>query len=120
MENRQRILVVNADDFGLSEQINRGIESAFVRGILRSASIMPNGKAFEDAVRIAAATPGLGVGIHLSLVDEHCAARPEDVRGLVDARGRLPKRARDFLVRWSLRRFDARQVRAEVEAQIGH
>jgi len=53
MENCTKVLVVNADDFGLSEQINRGIESAFIRGILRSASIMPNGPAFYDAVRIA-------------------------------------------------------------------
>lgn len=118
MENRPRALVVNADDFGLSEQINYGIESAFARGILRSASIMPNGKAFEDAVRIAAATPGMSVGIHLSLVGEQCAARTDDVRGLADARGRLPKHARDFLLRWTLRRFDARQIRAEVAAQI--
>ena len=110
--------MVNADDFGLSEQINRGIESAFVRGILRSASIMPNGKAFDDAVRIAAATPGLGVGIHLSLVDEQCVARPADVGGLVDGHGRLPKDHRDLLLRWSLRRFGARQIRAEVAAQI--
>ncbi len=110
--------MVNADDFGLSEQINRGIESAFVRGILRSASIMPNGKAFDDAIRIAAAAPGLGVGIHLSLVDEQCMGRPAAVRGLVDAQGRLPKDYRDLLLRWSLRRFDMRQIRAEVSAQI--
>jgi chitin disaccharide deacetylase len=118
MEYRTRILVVNADDFGLSKQINRGIESAFVRGILRSASIMPNGRAFDDAVRIAAAAPELGIGIHLSLVDEHCSARPADIDRLADSQGRLPKNARDFMVRWSLRQFGARQVRAEIAAQI--
>jgi chitin disaccharide deacetylase len=111
-------LVANADDFGLSEPINRGIESAFNRGILRSASIIPNGTAFDDAVRIAGAAPGLGVGIHLSLVGEQCAARLADVRGLADEQGRLPKHYREFLLRWSLRRFDARHIRAEVAAQI--
>lgn len=110
--------MANADDFGLSERINCGIESAFRRGILRSASIMPNGTAFQDAVRIASAAPGLGVGIHLALVDEQCVARAADVRGLADARGRLPKHHREFLLRWSLRQFDARHIRAEVEAQI--
>jgi hopanoid biosynthesis associated protein HpnK len=118
MESRPRTLVVNADDFGLSEQINRGIESAFDRGILRSTSIMPNGNAFDDAVRIAAATRGLGVGIHLSLVDEQCSARLAAVSGLADAQGRLPKHANTFLLLWSLRRFDARQIQAEVRAQI--
>ena len=57
-------LVANADDFGLSSGINRGIESAYREGILRSASLMPNGAAFADAVRIARENPGLGVGIH--------------------------------------------------------
>src|SRR5512136_946056 len=118
MENHQRILVVNADDFGLSEQINRGIESAFVRGILRSASIMANGKAFDDAVRIATATPGLGGGIHLSLVDEQSAARPAQLGGLVDADGRLPKDYHDLLLRWSLGRFNASHIRTEIAAQI--
>jgi chitin disaccharide deacetylase len=118
MENRPRVLVVNADDFGLSEQINRGIESSFLRGILRSASIMPNGKAFNDAVRIAVANPELGVGIHLSLVDEQCAARLSRLSGLVDAQGRLPKHAKKFMLLWSLRQFDARQIRTEVQAQI--
>jgi chitin disaccharide deacetylase len=113
-----KTLVVNADDFGLSERINCGIESAFRRGILRSASIMPNGTAFDDAVKIAAAAPGLGVGIHLSLVGEQCAARPADVRGLADAQGRLPKHHQEFLLRWLFRRFDERHVRAEVAAQI--
>lgn len=110
--------MVNADDFGLSEQINRGIESAFVRGILRSASIMPNGTAFDDAVRIAAATPGLGIGIHLSLIDEQCSAQLAEVQGLADARGRLPKHYQGFLLRLLLRRFNTRQIRAEVQAQI--
>lgn len=118
MENRPRILVVNADDFGLSEQINRGIEAAFVRGILRSASIMPNGAAFDDAVRIAAATPGLGIGIHLSLIDEQCSARLAEVQGLADAWGRLPKHYQGFLLRWLLRRFNTRHIRTEVRAQI--
>jgi chitin disaccharide deacetylase len=118
MEKRLKTLVVNADDFGLTERINCGIESAFARGILRSASIMPNGTAFDDAVRIAAATPGLGVGIHISLVDEQCVAPPANLGGLADARGRLPKHYQEFLLLWSLRRFDTRHIRAEVAAQV--
>jgi chitin disaccharide deacetylase len=110
--------VANADDFGLSKQINLGIESAFGQGILRSASIMPNGMAFDDAARIAAALPELGVGIHLSLVDEKCAAPLADVRGLANSQRRLPKHYKEFLVRWLLRQFNERQIRAEVAAQI--
>ena len=53
MAGQAKTLVVNADDFGLSESINRGILSASRDGILRSTSLMPNGAAFEDAVRTA-------------------------------------------------------------------
>jgi predicted glycoside hydrolase/deacetylase ChbG (UPF0249 family) len=70
MANNQTVLVVNADDFGLSEPINAGIISAFDQGIVRSTSLMPNGQAFDNAVNLAKERPELGVGIHISLVDE--------------------------------------------------
>ncbi len=79
---------------------------------------MANGKAFDDAVRIAADKPGLGVGIHVSLVDEQCVARPAQLGGLVDADGRLPKDYHDLLLRWSLGRFNASHIRTEIAAQI--
>jgi len=52
------------------------------------------------------------------LFDEQCAARRPDVRGLVDEHGRLPKNYREFLLRWSLGRFGASQIKAEITAQI--
>ena len=54
----------------MSEQINAGIISAFEHGIVRSTSLMPNGQAFDNAVNLAKEHPELGVGIHISLVDE--------------------------------------------------
>jgi predicted glycoside hydrolase/deacetylase ChbG (UPF0249 family) len=79
---------------------------------------MPNGAAFEDAVRVASETPGLGVGVHLSLVDEYCIAPIERVRSLVDADGLLPPSYAAFVKGYVLRRFGAGQIRAEVEAQV--
>ncbi len=54
----------------MSEQINAGIISAFEHGIVRSTSLMPNGQAFDNALNLAKEHPELGVGIHISLVDE--------------------------------------------------
>ena len=45
--------VINADDFGISLGTNQGIEKAFKKGILTSASIMSSGSAFDNAIRIA-------------------------------------------------------------------
>ena len=59
---RHRRLIVNADDFGLTEGVNTGIVEAFQKGVLRSASLMANGRAFDDAVRLALENPGLDVG----------------------------------------------------------
>ena len=44
-----RQLIVNADDFGRHELINKAVAEAFAKGILRSATLMPGGAAFTDA-----------------------------------------------------------------------
>jgi predicted glycoside hydrolase/deacetylase ChbG (UPF0249 family) len=61
-------LVVNADDFGFTPDVNQGIVEAHRRGILTATTLMANGAAFEDAVRLARQTPTLDVGVHLVLV----------------------------------------------------
>ena len=67
MSARKR-LVVNADDFGFTPDVNEGIVEAHRRGILTATTLMANGAAFEDAVRRARETPSLDVGCHLVLV----------------------------------------------------
>src|SRR5208283_3527101 len=61
-------LVVNADDFGFTPDVNRGIVDAHRRGILTATTLMANGSAFDDAVRLARETPTLDIGAHLVLV----------------------------------------------------
>jgi predicted glycoside hydrolase/deacetylase ChbG (UPF0249 family) len=77
------IAVVNADDFGLSVSTNEGIVEAYEHGILRSTSLMANGEGFDDAVAHIEEHPGLGVGIHLTLVGERPIARAHELGGLV-------------------------------------
>jgi predicted glycoside hydrolase/deacetylase ChbG (UPF0249 family) len=66
--NSRKILVVNADDFGFTPDVNEGIVEAHRRGILTATTLMANGAAFENAVRLAGETPTLDVGCHLVLV----------------------------------------------------
>jgi chitin disaccharide deacetylase len=63
-----RILVVNADDFGFTRDVNAGIVEAHTRGILTATTLMATGPAFDDALRLARAHPTLDVGCHLVLV----------------------------------------------------
>ena len=62
-----RKLIVNADDFGRSPQINQGIIEAHQKGIVTSASLMTERESFNEAVRLAKANPRLGIGLHLDL-----------------------------------------------------
>ena len=59
-----RNLVVNADDLGASEGVNRGIVESHVNGIVTSASLMVTGAVAAEAVALAREHPGLGVGLH--------------------------------------------------------
>ena len=64
----QRRLIVNADDFGASEEVNEAVIRAFKEGVLTSTSLMVTGAAAEHAVKLAKENPGLAVGIHLVTV----------------------------------------------------
>jgi hopanoid biosynthesis associated protein HpnK len=61
-----RQIIINADDFGLSKGINKGIIKAYKEGILTSASLMVNMPGFEDAVALIRENPGLDIGLHLN------------------------------------------------------
>lgn len=63
-----RQLVVNADDFGYTHDVNAGIVEAHQRGILTATTLMAEGDAFDDAVQLARENPDLDVGVHLVLV----------------------------------------------------
>ena len=75
--------MVNADDFGFTTDVNRGIIEAFSNGILTSTTLMANGAAFDDAVRRAKEHPRLDVGCHLVLVGQ--PPFPRTVSQLVQA-----------------------------------
>lgn len=60
-------LIVNADDFGMSTGVNRGIIEAHSRGIVTSASLMVRWDAAVEAVRLSREYPRLGLGLHIDL-----------------------------------------------------
>lgn len=80
-------LIVNADDFGLTPGVNAGILEAHRQGIVTSTTLMVNMGAAEEALRLAADCPTLGVGIHLTLTAGHAVST--EVPSLVDRAGRF-------------------------------
>jgi chitin disaccharide deacetylase len=64
---REKYLVVNADDFGQSPGVNRGVIEAHERGIVTSASLMVRWPAAAEAAAYARERPALSLGIHVDL-----------------------------------------------------
>ncbi|WP_449553406.1 chitin disaccharide deacetylase [Lelliottia amnigena] len=62
-----KLLIVNADDFGLSKGQNYGIVEACRHGVVASTTAMVNGEAVEHAAALSRELPGLGVGMHFVL-----------------------------------------------------
>ena len=62
-----RRLIVNADDFGQSPGVNRGIIRAHRDGIVTSTSLMVRWPAAMEAVALGRTCPALSIGLHLDL-----------------------------------------------------
>jgi hopanoid biosynthesis associated protein HpnK len=113
-----RIVTFSADDFGLTEAVNAGIERAHRDGVLQAASLMVGGAAAADAVRIARAYPSLRVGLHLVVIEGPAVLAPLEIPGLVDADGQFPPDQLALGLRYFFRPDVRRQLRAEIRAQF--
>jgi predicted glycoside hydrolase/deacetylase ChbG (UPF0249 family) len=60
-------VIVNADDMGVSDDVNRSIILLHRKGIVSSTSLMANGQSFKGAVDLLSLHPELGTGVHLCL-----------------------------------------------------
>jgi chitin disaccharide deacetylase len=111
-------LIVNADDLGWTEGVNRGIAEAHRNGIVTSTSLLANGAAFASGVELARSTPGLGLGVHLNLSDGAPVAEPEAVNSLVNDSGQFDGGPESLLLRIAKRDVMLREVEQEWDAQI--
>jgi hopanoid biosynthesis associated protein HpnK len=111
-------VIFSADDFGMSEAVNEGIERAHREGILEQASLMVAGAAAEDAVRRARSMPSLRVGLHLVVIEGPAVSPPAAIPDLVDARGQFPSDQLGLGIRYFFRPRIRRQLAREIEAQF--
>ena len=114
----ERRLIVNADDFGRSGAINHAVIQAHRKGILTTASLMVNEDAAGEAIELARQNPGLGVGLHLTLLCGHSALSSSEVPGLVNSDGRFSNRPASAGVRYFFQRPLREQLRREIHAQF--
>ncbi len=64
-----RRIIINADDLGMSSEVNAQIERCINLGVVTSSTIMANAPKFEEGVRIAKQYSHVSVGVHLNLIE---------------------------------------------------
>lgn len=108
----RRRLIVNADDFGLTGGVSRGILEAHREGVVTSTTLMVN-RAADTALLEALAASGLGVGLHVNLTLGRPISDPGRVPSLVDEDGQFMRDARAVAARVS-----PEEARLEIGNQI--
>jgi chitin disaccharide deacetylase len=112
-------LIINGDDFGYSEAVNRAIVLAHREGVLTSCSLMVNERAARHAVESARSNPGLAVGLHLALVHGRAALPHAEIPHITDTNGEFttsPFRAGvHYYFSPAARREISREMRAQFE-----
>jgi hopanoid biosynthesis associated protein HpnK len=113
-----KTVTFSADDFGLTEAVNEGIERAHRDGVLQAASLMVAAPAAADAVRRARANPALRVGLHLVVIEGPATLPPAEIPDLVDAAGQFPSDQLKLGLNYFFRPRIRRQLLAEIQAQF--
>lgn len=111
-------LIVNADDLGWTEGVNRGILDAFRGGIVTSTTLLANGTVFAEAVKAAKSAPHLAVGVHLNLSDGAPIADRESVTSLLTDAGNFACGPEHLLMKRASRGLILDEVEEEWDAQI--
>ncbi|GAC1399313.1 MAG: chitin disaccharide deacetylase [Chloroflexota bacterium] len=111
-----RRLIVNADDLGIAEGVNRGIFELAALGVVTSASLMVTMPASRAAWEQAQAT-GLDVGLHLNISSGRPLSPPHLVPSLLGPGGTFPQ-ARVATARLMRGRLNLAEVEREWTAQI--
>lgn len=117
ISNGVKKLIINADDFGLTGGVNRGIIEGHQKGVITSTTLMANMLGFEDAVRLARQNPHLGVGIHLNIYRGKPLFSPSQIPSLLNQNG-------EFFSSFKLAKkiyqgkINLKEVEEELKAQI--
>jgi predicted glycoside hydrolase/deacetylase ChbG (UPF0249 family) len=117
-------LIVNADDFGLTAGVSRAIVELYRAGVLTSTTLMARAAATEEAIGMARATPALGVGCHVVLVDgEPMLSARREIPHLADPetgrfQPKLPAFLRSLYPYGRASRSFVREIEVEAAAQI--
>jgi predicted glycoside hydrolase/deacetylase ChbG (UPF0249 family) len=110
-------LIINCDDFGLSEAISEAIVECHKKGIVTSTTLMANMGNLEHAKYLADQNPQLGIGIHFNLTEGFPVSLPEQVSSLITAEGKFYPNS-EQRKRLLLKKVNPQEVFHELENQV--
>lgn len=111
-------LIINADDFGFSDDVNTAIIQAHEEGILTSTSLMVTGDAAQNAIALAKNHPHLAVGLHLVLVCGKSVLPPAQIPHLVDSQGNFSDNPTQAGLNYQFNQATRAELRLEIAAQL--
>lgn len=116
--NQTRRLIINADDFGLTEGVNRSIKELAEGAALTSTTLMATGDAFQQAVSAVPAHGNFGIGCHVVLVDGLPASPSGQTPSLVPRTGQFRPTLGQFVRDLYLGHIREQEIELEACAQI--
>lgn len=116
MSSKKR-LIINADDFGLLPEVNRGVIECFEKGSISSTTMMVNTEGTEEAASLAKKHLELGVGLHFNLTLGRPVSSPFEIPSLVGNNGGFNSRS-TFEKKMLLKKIQFQDVEKEFKAQM--
>ena len=111
-------VIINADDFGMEEEVNKAIVLLAERGLIQATSVMVNLPLSDEALQKAQSFKNVNLGLHFNLTEGVALSEPKDVSLLVRSDGRFKNGFLKLLILSFLRPFSfQKQVRTELENQ---
>ena len=118
MKPVKRQVIITGDDFGLAPAVNAAIITGYRQGVLRCASLMSNGPAWQEAVALARICPGLELGLHLTLIQGRAVLPPRQIPHLADAQGNFRRQPVAAGMKFYFQPRIRQEIRNELQAQI--
>lgn len=113
-----KAVIISADDFGLSREVNAGVLRSHREGVLGGASLMVTGAARDEAAALARGHPALDVGLHLVVCKGASVLPAGQLGGIVDGAGRFAENPVLGGMRYFFNRRIRTRLRDEIRAQI--
>lgn len=111
-------IIINADDFGFSSGINKGIIKSYKKGLTTSTSIVCNTKNFDRDIKELKKLEELGKGVHLNLTVGKPISNERDIPTLTNKKGLFEKNVYNFIFKLTILRVKREHIERELEAQI--